>query len=1298
MGAFQDVVNQAQAQEDLRNPRTAAAAAQTIADPIATAPQVPGVNFLDQQPPAAQYEQSYVITDPNLYWGPEGQLLGPEGQIGNIEQAVALGQGIRAETNKTFDPYSTTPNENAPYWGKPDKQGNPGPYLQQAAWNTYNQLIQAKPELAGKILNPDAIAQMAWEANGGGTNGIPGSQWNVPSIALQMQNALLNQAPVLKATGYDSIDLTTTPQAQEAIANGSQQALSNFNNAQNYNSGSLFGPGGALEENMGAIAMIGALVVTAMTAGAAAPTVAAAESLAAADATAVAAGYAGAADAMASGVTAIDLGLPAATSAVDVTAASAASSLNAAGIATTAESLLPAATAATEAVDATSNAGIASLTGDITPPPTPEASVLNVSADTGLPSLQSAGSSAKAAINATLNDVSRTIIQAAVDAGVPFDVATTLPSAVGQAGMNAAIQLATTGNIDPASVLTAAVAGGIASGMNTAGLPPSLTAAATNAAGQLIKTGTIDPTQLAAAAATPAVASGLQSLVGGSTGVDTGIARTLVQGAVTGNIDPTQAALNIGTPAVTEELVKAGLPGAVAAPLVTAAGETVAGQNLNPTAIANAAFSNLKSGITSLPAATATNASTVPVGMGETTGGLPTVVADSGDTQIEEPKSNDEIVPTGAKDNSITGSWVADPGAKAALSKALSTIAPGETASDPVYDAADNFYSSMVTGTKPDGSPYAYEINYDNETGDIKYQWGQANESSSTTISSDVAPVFDPEANQLVKPGIQQEEVTEPVLPDTTPKTTQDLVDQTITPATEEVKPSIQEVKPATEEVKPDEEAATEPTVIGQVTDKDGNPVNVVRHPDGTITYEPVTDGPGTDQPVTGGPVTDGPVTDGPVTDGPVTDGPVTDKPITEPPIVDPVDPIVDPVDPIVDPVDPIVEPRPPVVVNPPIVEPPRPPVVVDPPIVEPPRPPIVEPPIVEPPIVEPPRPPVVVDPIVDPRPPVVVDPVVDPRPPVVVDPPKPPVPPVVTPPADPPPADPPPVVTPPVVTPPTPKEDPKTVLGLASTALLAGLFGNQTTTQQKTSSTPLTFNWNPNMGQEQYELGVSRGHQYLSPVYAAQGGLMGLASSNQQMNVLGPQPTISQGGMVGEDGIGSLGAYGQTGSTPQYADQPSQSQGALPAYAMAAGGMAQDLVHVAQAHGLPADHATLSTLQALVSQGLDPDQAVNAMMGNHAGGGQISHLGDYSDGGRLLKGPGDGMSDNIPAMIGQKQPARLADGEFVVPADVVSHLGNGSTDAGAKVLYQMMERVRKARTGNPQQGKQINSNKFMPR
>jgi hypothetical protein len=91
--------------------------------------------------------------------------------------------------------------------------------------------------------------------------------------------------------------------------------------------------------------------------------------------------------------------------------------------------------------------------------------------------------------------------------------------------------------------------------------------------------------------------------------------------------------------------------------------------------------------------------------------------------------------------------------------------------------------------------------------------------------------------------------------------------------------------------------------------------------------------------------------------------------------------------------------------------------------------------------------------------------------------------------------------------------------------------------------------------------------------------------------------------------------------------------------------------------------------------------------------------LGGYAAGGnpRLLKGPGDGMSDNIPATIGGRQPARLADGEFVVPADVVSHLGNGSTDAGAKHLYNMMDKVRKARTGNKKQGKQIKPAKYMP-
>jgi hypothetical protein len=94
---------------------------------------------------------------------------------------------------------------------------------------------------------------------------------------------------------------------------------------------------------------------------------------------------------------------------------------------------------------------------------------------------------------------------------------------------------------------------------------------------------------------------------------------------------------------------------------------------------------------------------------------------------------------------------------------------------------------------------------------------------------------------------------------------------------------------------------------------------------------------------------------------------------------------------------------------------------------------------------------------------------------------------------------------------------------------------------------------------------------------------------------------------------------------------------------------------------------------------------------------GGLSSLGGYSDGGRMLKGPGDGMSDDIPASINNKQPARLADGEFVVPADVVSHLGNGSTDAGAKRLYAMMNNVRKARTGRKAQGRQIKAEKYIP-
>jgi hypothetical protein len=82
---------------------------------------------------------------------------------------------------------------------------------------------------------------------------------------------------------------------------------------------------------------------------------------------------------------------------------------------------------------------------------------------------------------------------------------------------------------------------------------------------------------------------------------------------------------------------------------------------------------------------------------------------------------------------------------------------------------------------------------------------------------------------------------------------------------------------------------------------------------------------------------------------------------------------------------------------------------------------------------------------------------------------------------------------------------------------------------------------------------------------------------------------------------------------------------------------------------------------------------------------------------GRYLRGGTDGMEDKLPASIEGKQRAALSHGEFVIPADVVSHLGNGNSEAGAKQLYAMMDRIRQARTGTKKQGKQVNPSKYMP-
>lgn len=112
--------------------------------------------------------------------------------------------------------------------------------------------------------------------------------------------------------------------------------------------------------------------------------------------------------------------------------------------------------------------------------------------------------------------------------------------------------------------------------------------------------------------------------------------------------------------------------------------------------------------------------------------------------------------------------------------------------------------------------------------------------------------------------------------------------------------------------------------------------------------------------------------------------------------------------------------------------------------------------------------------------------------------------------------------------------------------------------------------------------------------------------------------------------------------------------------------------------------------------QFLQPGQAPAAAPTTNLAAGGIASLAKGGEP-RYLAGGTDGMADDLPANIDGKQPARLSHGEFVIPADVVSHLGNGNSESGAERLYAMMEKIRKARTGNPKQGKQINPSKYLP-
>jgi len=175
--------------------------------------------------------------------------------------------------------------------------------------------------------------------------------------------------------------------------------------------------------------------------------------------------------------------------------------------------------------------------------------------------------------------------------------------------------------------------------------------------------------------------------------------------------------------------------------------------------------------------------------------------------------------------------------------------------------------------------------------------------------------------------------------------------------------------------------------------------------------------------------------------------------------------------------------------------------------------------------------------------------------------------------------------------------------------------------------------------------------------------------------------------------GLGLMGLGGSMGNGPA-----SAAMGGF------GGGLIRQLMQQRQQQQMPT--VATKTIGGMIDPYMPPQQQAQigaespkSDIAQYAVGG-VADLGGYSDGGRLLRGPGDGVSDSIPASIGNRQPARLADGEFVVPARIVSEIGNGSTEAGARKLYAMMDRVQNARrktVGKKQVAKNTKAERLLP-
>jgi hypothetical protein len=246
-------------------------------------------------------------------------------------------------------------------------------------------------------------------------------------------------------------------------------------------------------------------------------------------------------------------------------------------------------------------------------------------------------------------------------------------------------------------------------------------------------------------------------------------------------------------------------------------------------------------------------------------------------------------------------------------------------------------------------------------------------------------------------------------------------------------------------------------------------------------------------------------------------------------------------------------------------------------------------------------------------------------------------------------------------------------------------------------------------------------GREYTPPPDFSSGPIMPM---QPQMPEPAPQPAPQQPAfdMGGFDfsslaGLGSLGGgmdFGGMGGMQQPAPQPAPDMGGFGGFGggmdfsglggFDAGAMAPqpapsyDMSAFGGFGGMPQQPAPSFDMGGMgggmdFGGGMDYSGMDFGSVGGFAGGGPIQ----YAAGGKFLRGPGDGMSDDIKANINGEQEARLADGEFVIPADVVSHIGNGSSEAGADRLYKMMADIRKARTGKTRQAPEINAKKYLP-